>query len=31
MDQINTIMLNTDFSEINLNIQNLNCTNFDNI
>ena len=31
MDQINTIMLNTDFSEINLNIQNLNYTNFDNI
>ena len=30
MDQINKIMLNTDFSEINLNIQNLNFTNFDN-
>lgn len=30
MDQINNLMINTDFNAINLNIQNLNCTNFDN-
>jgi len=31
MEQINNLMMNTDYNEINLNIQNLNFTNFDNI